>query len=251
MRARALPLFLTAAAMTVACGRSVTVQVLPRSAQDSVATPAKDIPVEFLPYDRDSIFDALTRRASEPQPQVPDDLKAEKQQVADLNQTWHAAETAWSDKRDDLQKLSADLQKLDRRDPKYLPLYKRFNALDAEVSRLDTRKKRLFASFDSLQKLTIERSDSMRAVENTWADQAFAPYTSIVDSLLKQRGKKVVADTTDGQGYATGHMKGAPWYVYARYTLPFEELYWNIRIDTMKSDTLKLTRENAQVRLKM
>lgn len=251
MRARALPLFLTAAAMTAACGRSVTVQVLPSSAQDSVATPAKDIPVEFLPYNRDSIFDALTRQASTPQPQVPEDLKAEKRQVADLSQQWHAAESAWSDKRDSLQKLSAELQKLDRRDPKYLPLYKQFNSLDAEVSTLDKRKKRLFASFDSLQKLTLNRSDSMRAVENTWEDQAFAPYDSIVDGLLKQRGKKIVADTTNDQGYATGDIKGDHWYVYARYTLPFEELYWNLRIDTIKADTIKLTRKNAQVRLKM
>jgi hypothetical protein len=251
MRARALPLFLTAAAMTAACGRSVTVQVLPKSAQDSVATPAKDVPVEFLPYNRDSIFDALTREAATPQPQVPADLKAEKQQVADLSQKWHSAESEWSDKRDSLQKLSAELQKLDRRDPKYLPLYKKFNAMDSEVSTLDSRKKRLFASFDSLQKLTIERSDSMRAVENTWENQAFAPYEAVVDSILKQRGKKVVADTTNDRGYATGDFKGDHWYVYARYTLPFEELYWNIRIDTMKADTLKLTRENAQVRLKM
>lgn len=251
MRARALPLFLTAAAITAACGRSVTVQVLPSTSQDTVATPAKDVPVEFLPYNRDSIFDALTKQSATPQPQVPEDLKTEKRQVADLSQKWHAAETEWSDQRDQLQKLSTELHKLDRRDPKYLPLYKQFNALDAQVSALDTRKKRLFASFDSLQKLTINRSDSMRAVENTWEDQAFAPYDSIVDGLLKQRGKQVVADTTDAQGYATGDFKGDHWYVYARYTLPFEELYWNIRIDTVKADTLKLTRENAQVRLKM
>ncbi len=251
MRARALPMFLALTAVTAACGKDVTVQVLPSSQQDSVAKPAKDVPVEFLPYDRDSIFDALTQRASTPQPQVPDDLKQQKQQVAQLNEEWHQAETEWGDKRDNLQKLSDQLQKLDRRDPKYLPLYKQFNALDGQVSQLDRRKKELFARFDSLQKLTIERSDSMRAVTNDWESQAFAGYDAIVDSLLKKRGKDVVADTTGPDGYASGHIKGDHWYVYARYTLPFQELYWNIRIDTLKADTLKLTRQNAQVRLKM
>ena len=251
MRARVVPMVLAAAVTLTACGKEVTVQVMPRGSQDSVAQPAKDVPVEFLPYDRDSIFDALASRASTPEPQVPEDLKQQKRQVADYNQEWHQAESAWSTRRDSLEKLSDRLQKMDRRDPNYLPLYKAFNALDSQVSQLQRQKNRLFARFDSLQKLTIQRSDSMKAVTQNWASEAFADYTDIVDSLLKARGKKVQADTTSDAGYASATIKGDHWYAYARYELPFEELYWNVRIDTMQADTIKLTRDNAEVRLKM
>jgi len=242
---------LAAAVTLTACGKKITVQVLPKGSQDSVAHPAKDIPVEFLPYDRDSIFDALAAKASTPEPQVPEDLKQQKRQVADLNQQWHQAEDAWGTKRDSLEKLSDRLQGMDRRDPNYLPLYKAFNALDGQVNQLQARKNRLFAQFDSLQKLTIQRSDSMKAVTQNWSSEAFAAYTDIVDSLLKARGKKVQADTTGESGFAAATIKGDHWYAYARYELPFEELYWNVRIDTVRGDTLKLTRENAEVRLKM
>jgi hypothetical protein len=251
MRVRALLPVLVVALVSAACGREVTVQILTQSEQDSVAKPAKDVEVEFLPYDRDSIFDALTQKAATPQPQVPEDLKAQKNRVAELNQEWHDAETAWSDKRDNLKTLSDQLQRLDRRDPKYLPLYKQFNALDDQVTALDRRKKRLFSSFDSLQKLTIERSDSMKAVISNWENDAFAGYTAVVDSILQQRGMEAKTDTTDAEGYAGADIKGDGWWAYARYSLPFQELYWNLRIDTMKADTLRLTRENAQVRLKM
>jgi len=71
MRVRAIPMVLAAAVTLTACGKKITVQVLPKGSQDSVAHPAKDIPVEFLPYDRDSIFDALAAKASTPEPQVP------------------------------------------------------------------------------------------------------------------------------------------------------------------------------------
>lgn len=251
MRARALPMVLMAAVTLTACGKTVTVQVLPSSSQDTVAQPAADVPVEFLPYDRDSIFDALAAKASAPEPQVPEDLQQQKRQVADLNQEWHQAEDAWGTKRDSLEKLSEKLQGLDRRDPNYLQLYKAFNSLDSQVSQLQRQKNQLFARFDSLQKLTIERSDSMKAVTRSWENDAFSDYGTIVDSILKARGKEVKADTTGQSGYATAGIKGDHWYAYARYELPFEELYWNVRIDTVQGDTLKLTRDNAEVRLKM
>lgn len=251
MRARAVPMVLAAAVLMSACGKKITVQVLSRSAQDTVAHPAKDVPVEFLPYDRDSIFDALTAKASTPEPQVPEDLKQQERQVRDLNSQWRSAENEWQDRRDSLKALSDRLQSMDRRDPKYLALYKQFNAMDNHVTALKRSKETLFARFDSLQKLTIQRTDSMKAVTQNWEQDAFANYEQIVDSLLKARGKKVQADTTDANGYAATTIKGGPWYAYARYELPFEELYWNVRIDTVKGDTLRLTRENAQVRLKM
>ena len=235
--------------LLAACdGGPVTVQVMAGTTAED-AQPVEDVVVEFLPYDRDSIFAAMAARADEPEPEIPQDLRDQFDQVIDAQQAWRDAEAQWSQVRDSLKQLSQQMEGLDRRSREYLELFDSFNELEKRVNALDQRRSRLFARFDSLQKATVERADSVQSVIRTWEDDAFEGYVAIVDSLVEARGAEVRTDTTGARGYATVNLPGGDWWVYARHTPgPFEELYWNVHVMPAEADTLILDRENAEVR---
>lgn len=251
MRSRAwLPRFLAPAVLLLAAcdGGPVTVQVVAGATADD-ARPVEDVIVEFLPFDRDSIFEAMAARADESEPTIPQDLRDQFDEVIDAQQAWRDAEAQWSRVRDSLKQLSQQMEGLDRRGREYMELFDTFNDLENRVNALDQRRARLFASFDSLQKATVERADSVQAVIRMWEDDAFEGYTAIVDSLVEARGAEIRTDTTDASGYATVNLSGGDWWVHARHTPgPFEELYWNVHVVPSESDTLVLSRDNAETR---
>lgn len=247
-----IPLLLTALVppLLAACGGGKAVVRVMTQSPSGDMQPAKDLVVRFLPFDRDSVFDALAAKASAPEPEVPEDLKQSFQEVAQRQSKWRNLTSEWSEARDSLEKLSKKLQAMDRRSKEYLSLFKQFNALDDRVNSLEKQKSDAFAAFDSLQKKTLSRADSMRAVQNTWEDKAFQDYNSIVDSLLKARGKEIHEDTTGSDGYAAANLSSGGWWVTTRYALPFKELYWNVPVAPGK-DTLQLTPKNAKERTKL
>ena len=245
--------FSTLACATVllsACGGgTVTVQVM-NEAEDEVQ-PVEDQVVEFLPYDRDSIFDALAAAAEEPEPEVPQSLQAAFDSVADLQGQWRDAETEWGEVRDSLKQLSDRLRGMDQRSREYRQLYDRFNSLDARERRLNRQKQQAFTRFDSLQKASLVRADSIRAIREAWEDVAFQEYGTIVDSILQAEGKEVYEDTTGADGTVSRHLSGGTWYVYSRLAIPFGELYWNVPLNPSSTDTLRLTSENAERRIRL
>lgn len=251
MRSRAWLLSCLAPALLLltACdGGSTTVQVM-AGPSTGEAQPVEDVVVEFLPYDRDSIFEAMAGRADEPEPTIPQDLREQFDEVIEAQQTWRQAEARWSQLRDSLKQLSQQMEGLDTQGREYLQLFEQFNELEKRVTALDQRRGRLFARFDSLQKATVARADSVQSVIQTWEDEAFDGYTGVVDSLLTARDVEIRTDTTDAQGYATVSLPGGDWWAYARHTPgPFEELYWNEHFVPSQADTLILDRENAEVR---
>lgn len=233
-----------------ACGGGeVTVRVVTEG--DTAQQPVEDLVLTFLPYDRDSIFDALTEQASEPEPQLPEDLVDQYEEVQAAQQTWREAESRWAVLRDSLKNLSQQMEGLDRRSREYLQLFERYNELESQERQLNSQKDQLFERFDSLQKSTVSRADSMQAVVAAWEEIAFEDYTDITDGILEERGVEIHEDTTGADGYATTNLPGGEWWVYSRYQLPFEELYWNLRVDTMFGDTIILSRENAEIRRRM
>lgn len=233
-----------------ACGGGeVTVRVVTEG--DTAQQPVEDLVLTFLPYDRDSIFDVLTEQASEPEPQLPEDLVDQYEQVQEAQQTWREAESNWAVLRDSLKNLSQQMEGLDRRSREYLQLFEQYNELEGQERQLNSQKDQLFERFDSLQKSTVSRADSMQAVISAWEEVAFEDYTDITDSILEERGVEIQEDTTGVDGYATTRLPGGEWWAYTRYQLPFEELYWNLRVDTVFGDTIILSRENAEVRRRM
>ena len=112
-----------------------------------------------------------------------------------------------------------------------------------------------FDRFDELQRGTIRSSDSLRILQDAWADEAYAGVGQIFLAKQRESGLDLVYDTTDASGIARNNLRVKPgqYWVHARYELPYTELYWNVPIDVTKGEpvTIRLTRENAEERLKL
>lgn len=252
IRSLALALLLPASSLLAACGGGgVTVRVM-SSTEDGEATPVEDNVVTFVPYDRDSIFGQLAQQAEEPEPRPSEDLRDQIDQVIEARNAWRQAEQEWQSLRDSLRNLRSQMEGLDRRSSEYLELFQQFDGLEGEVQTLESRKDERFARFDSLQKATVERQDSLRAVVTAWEEDAFRDYVDITDSILRERGVEIRRDTTGAEGYATVSLPGGDWWAFTRAAPgPYEELYWNKLIQPGQVDTLVLNRENAEVRLRL
>lgn len=250
-RSLALALLVPATAVLAACGgQEVTVRVM-SSTEQGEASPVEETEVTFMPYDRDSIFEAMAERAEEPEPTPSEDLESQIQQVMEAQRRWRDAEQDWATLRDSLKNLRSRMDGLDRRSREYLQLFERFDQLESRVNQLEGRKDQFFSRFDSLQQATIERQDSLRAVITAWEEEAFRDYVDVTDSILQAEGAEIRRDTTDARGYATVNLPGGDWWVFTRASPgPYEELYWNEKI-TPDTDTLVLNRGNAEVRLKL
>lgn len=253
MRIRPLLLALTVplTGLLAACGGGeVTVRVMSGPEGGELAA-VENTEVTFVPYDRDSIFDAMSQRAEEPEPQIPQELRNQFDQVIEAQQAWREAESQWNNARDELQQIRSRMDGLDERSREYLQLFERFDQVEQRVNSLDARRQNLFERFDSLQKTTVNRADSLRAIITSWEENAFRGYVDVTDSILRAKGiEEVVTDTTGAQGYVSVRLpEGGDWWVFTRhYPGPFEELYWNVQLDPAQADTLVLDRGNAESR---
>ena len=230
-----------------ACGGS-EVSVLVLAGEEGAEKPVPNLAFEYLPFDRDSVFEALIAAAEDPEPQVPEDLKVQLDSIPLLQKALSEAEAEWAEARESLQSLSRRLQRLDRRSREYQQLYRQFDGMEGSERRLNNARQAAFGRFDDLQKQTLGRSDSVRAVIEAWEDIAFEDYADVEAQLLEATGREIVYDTTNAEGVATSRLPGGRWYVHTRVPLPFSELYWNVLIDPGVSDTIRLTRDNAVIR---
>lgn len=239
---------LTAVTLAACGGGEVTIQVL--SEAGGQAVPVADLPVSFLPYDRDSVFAELAARAPQPEPAMDPELLAAAEEVTRLQTIWRTNEDAWANARDSLAQLSERLQNMDPRSREYRQLYDQFDRLEQRVNRLDADNKEAFAAFDEVQQSTLRMADSMRAVITAWEDVAYADYYDLVAEIEEARGATAIEDTTDADGYATQRLSGQPWYVTTRLPTQFGDIYWNVLIDPAGPDTLPLTPELAERRMR-
>lgn len=225
-----------------ACGSSVTVEVTTEGADGP--QPQANLPLEFLPFDRDSVFDVLDSQAETPRPQMSEDLEAASQRVTNLQADWREKENAWSEARDSLRQLRDRLDQIDARDPDYRRLYDQFGQLENQERRLDQERKAAFDSFTTAQEQVSARQDSFKIVRDAWADEAYAGYYDIETELLD--GREIITDTTNAQGLATVSVPGGDWWVTTRTPVPRGEMYWNVKIPDV--DTLRLDASNGELR---
>lgn len=251
MPARSLrfALALAVVPMLAACGGGEVVVKATASTEAGEASPVEDMEVSFLPYDRDSIFTALDQAAQSPRPEIPEELRDQFDQVIEAQRQWREAEDDWSRLRDSLEDLSEQMEGLNRTSREYMAAFDRFEEVEGRVAQLERQKDEYFERFDSLQRATVERADSIRVEIRNWEEQAYHGYMDLTDSILRARGAEIRRDTTDGRGIARAHLPAGTWWVYARTTPgPYEELYWNLRVVPSETDTLLLSRENAEIR---
>jgi hypothetical protein len=212
-----------------------------------------DLPIRLLPYDRDAIFDSLEAAYPEPEPPIPPSVLQQQQQVQDAQTEWRVAEERWAAVRDSLRILSERLTQMQnqglRGTPQYAQAFEQFGTLESEERQVNQQMQQAFARFDQLQQQTLAVTDSLRIQQNMWADEAFADFNTVVAQRLDATGLEEFADTTNAQGIAQFSVPEGQWWVYGRYTLPYEELYWNIPLEVTGDSThVELNRENAETR---
>jgi hypothetical protein len=212
-----------------------------------------DLPIRLLPYDRDAIFDSLEAAHPEPEPPIPPEILRQQEQVQRAQEQWRVAEARWSTVRDSLRTLSDGLTRMaaqgQRGTPQYAGGVARFNSLEAEERQVNQRMQAAFAEFDRLQQQALASADSIRIQRDLWAEQAFADFNRVILQKLRESGREEHADTTNAQGIARFNVSSGRWWVYSRYALPYEELYWNVQLEVAGDSThVNLTRENAEAR---
>lgn len=241
-----------------ACGQGEVIVVVELEDEGGEeAALLEDVEVRLLPYDRDHVFDSLIRNAPTPEPQIPPELVDARADIAEAQREWTAAEARAALLRDTINKLNERLAGLNRAMNEYSRIFQQLDPMITELEGLQGREGRegrivgLFERFDELQKANIEQIDAIRIERENWEDQAFRDVGAVIDALVEQSGLEQHWDTTGAEG-ATRVDRLAPgrYWVYARYELPYDELYWNIPITVERGEpvVVRLNRANATLR---
>ncbi len=258
MRRRYLPLAMALLLAAAACGPAqvvVTAEVAMNNPEGEgmVTNPVPDMEVHLLPFDRDQVFDSLTRAYGTPEPEIPQALLDAREEVAQAQGRWQQATNRWNTLRDTLTKLNETMGQYSRGEARYVALFREWQEFDSQLGRVERQMNQAFEEFSNLQKSTIRQSDSIRILKENWADEAFADVGEVFQA--KAQGRESVTDTTDANGVARNHLKVKPgdYWVYARYELPYTELYWNVPVHVERGEPnqITLTRNNAEERIKL
>lgn len=245
---------------TAACGPSevvvtIEIEVPSPEGEGTVVRPLSDVEVQLIPFDRDEVFDSLTQAYGTPEPDVPQDLLERREAVQEAQAEWDEATRRWSTIRDTLQQLTEAMEQYSRGEAAYVALFREWQDWESQLGSAQREVDQTFAVFDSLQQGTIRESDSIRILQDNWADDAFAGIGEVFAAKQRETGLDWVVDTTDASGVARGNLMVEPgtYWVHARYELPYSELYWNemITVEGGEPTTVRLTRENAEERIKL
>lgn len=241
--------------LIVACGPGevIVTSEVERSDPETgerVLRPVQNMRVQLLPYDRDAIFDSLTQAAATPEPQLPPELLAARDDIQEAQATFREAENRVLAVREQLRQINEEMQQYNPAETRYRELFSRFNELEGQLNQAESVRDENFERFTELQRETFEELEQARIQLQNWEDEAFADFDLVISERLRETRREVVTDTTDATGRARLHARPGEYWIYARTQLPIEELYWNIRVDVDRGDPLeiRLTRENAQIR---
>ncbi len=257
---RSLPFALGLVVAAAACGPaevvvSIEVDMPNPEGEGTIVQPLSDIEVQLIPFDRDDVFGQMASAYGTPEPEVPQELIDRRNDVQAAQAEWDAANRRWATIRDTLQKLNDSMEPLARGEARYVALFREWQDWDSQYGQAERDVERTFAAFDELQRGTIRESDSVRILQENWADEAFADIGTVFADAHAATGLDWVVDTTDASGIARGNLMVAPgqYWVHARYELAYTELYWNIPITVVKGEpmTVQLNRSNAEERIKL
>ena len=243
---------LIAALALGACGQGEVIVVLELEDEDGGGTTLlEDIEVRLLPYDRDYVFDSMTGAAPSPEPQIPPELLLARDEIAQAQRDWTDAESRVGVLRDTIKKLDDQLQELTPLMNEYKRIFEIMDPMITELERRDGQQAALFDRFNELQTANIEQIEGIRIEIENWEEQAFRDVGDVIDALVEQSGLEQHWDTTGVEG-AVRVEKVVPgqYWVYARFDLPYDELYWNVPITVERGDPIvvRLNRANGIVR---
>lgn len=257
---RTLPFALALALVAGACGPAevvVTMEIdVPNpDGEGNVSRALSDIEVQLIPFDRDAVFDSMTTAYGTPEPEIPQELTDQRNEVQEAQAVWEGSVRRWNTLRDTLQKLNTAMEGYSRGEARYVVLFNEWQDFDAQLGDVERDRDRTFDAFTALQQGTIRASDSVRILQDNWADEAFSGVGAVFTEKQRAAGLDWVVDTTDASGVARRNLlvKPGTYWVHARYELAYTELYWNVMIDVVGGEpmTVQLTRANAQERPKL
>lgn len=150
--------------------------------------------------------------------------------------------------RDEL--LDSLAKKADDPEPAIPPeLLQQLQGLAAEERAVRTRGDTAVARFQAVRRAVFARADSLRAARRDWAQESYAAFDSLAAGRAVAADREELADTTGASGTVTFTAEPGRWWVYARYTLPYSELYWNFPVEVSGDSTVvRLSRANARER---
>lgn len=253
-------LLLALSLILAACGPAevvVTMEIdVPNPDADGTMQLAlADVEVQLIPFDRNAVFDSMTMSFGTSEPEIPQDLIERRAEVQAAQAEWDAATRRWATIRDTLTTISEVLETLNRGSGDYVVLFREFNDWDSQLGAAEREQERTFTIFDELQQGTIRASDSVRVLQDNWADDAYTDVGTVFSEKQRVLGLDWGFDTTDASGVARGGLMVKPgqYWVHARYEMAYTELYWNIEITVEGGEPLEvtLTRSNAQERIKL
>ena len=227
---------------TLACGGSMTVEV--NDGSDMVS----GLEVMYMPFDRDSVFDALAAQADSPEPTMAADLQERYDAALARQGEWRQAEQEWNDVREQMRQIQAELDGMNPSSTEYRQQFSELTNLEGREQALTVNRQRLFEEYTGMLEATQTSVDSFGAVYESWADRAFAGYFDLEAELLEATGREIIADTTGDAGTVTTGLSGGPWWVTATTSTVEGELYWNVKVEQVTGDTLRLTPDQAELR---
>jgi len=253
MRSRVLSLAAAlGAAVTVGCSGEAVVLAQIDNQETGETAPLSELPVRFIPFDRDAVFDSLKNLADRPEPEAPDSLVQLQTRIQEAQATLSTATDHWNGARDSLRGIKSRLDKLPRSSAQYRLLFRDY---DEQADRETSAKREMdaaFKRFNDLQTSYTTMAQEYALLHEQWADEAYADVDAALAASADAVGRVDVSDTTDMNGIVREKLKKGKWWVHARYELVYEELYWNVPIEVMGGDPVELilNRANAQHRPK-
>lgn len=214
---------------------------------DSLETPVSELAIIALPYNRDSIIQALESAAAGPRPHVAE-LDSLFAIFREPFVSYSAASMAERQLEDTLAALGAVLDTLPRNREEYRALYTRYTALHDSLPGVTARREELRERLGQVRSRVNPRIDSLRREVVQWENTTFASYEQETEAAARRSGKTPSQQITDATGWATFQLEGEDWWIYARAwdaTDPNAQWYWNVPVT---GDTVRLSSENGERR---
>ena len=223
---------LLAAALLLACSdssRDLVVRVVIPGA-DSVEAPVPQVQVLALPYDRDSLRDALAAAAPAERP------RAAEAELDSLFGRFRPPFTAFVMASSAVDALADSVAALEQ-DADAAALAGARGRLAAARERQEEAR----AALDEVRSAIGPRVDSLRAVVQLWENTAFESWSTEIEQLGRGR-REPRADTTDPRGVAELSVPGGAWWIHATAHDPLDpnsRWYWNLPVP-VGADTVEL-----------
>jgi len=227
----------------------VVVQVELQSAAGE-PRPIGDLEVQLIPFDRDQVFDSLETAFGTPEPEIPADVLAAQEAIAEAQREWQMQLQREAELREELQDVVDELAGLNRGMARYRELFDRDNELRRELDAASNAAEAAFQEFTELQAANIAAADSIRIVREAWANDAFAEVDVAFMQRFEATGLETAVDTTDASGVARMTVDPGTYWVHARFERANDELYWNEMVEITGGEpfVITLNMENAESR---